>query len=80
MFFIIILFFRHDFSHGYTIFYFDLTNCVDDGDVNFGSSLRSGNLQIQAYFDAPTAETCNMILYANFPGLIKVDQARNVLL
>ena len=69
---------RSDWKSGYTLYYYDLTNCASE-DINFSTALKRGNLQLSVNFDKATEKTCNLLMYANFPSLFKIDKTRNVL-
>ena len=71
---------RLDYGQGYTIFVhvFDLGAHMDE--LNFQPALKRGNLKLEARFEKPLDETINILVYANFPSLLRIDQTRNVLL
>ena len=39
---------------------------------------KQGNLQLEIRFASALPEAINVILYASFPGEIKIDQARSI--
>ena len=69
---------RLDYGQGYTIYVFDLGAHMDE--LNFQPALKRGNLKLEARFEKPLDETINILVYANFPSLLRIDQTRNVLL
>ena len=69
---------RLDYGQGYTIFVYDLGAHMDE--LNFQPALKKGNLKLEARFEKPLNETINILVYANFPSLLRIDQARNILL
>ena len=56
-----------DYAKGYTLVVFDLSSEVTDAAI-----------QLEIRFASALPEAINVILYASFPGEIKIDQARSI--
>ena len=69
---------RNDFCRGYCMYVFDLGAHMDE--LNFQPALKRGNLKLEIRFEKPLEQTNNILVYANFPSLLRIDQARNVIL
>ena len=69
---------RLDYGQGYTIYVYDLGAHMDE--LNFQPALKKGNLKLETRFEKPLNETINILVYANFPSLMRIDQTRNILL
>ena len=67
---------RVDYSKGYTLVVFDLSSEVTDAAVQ--TVKKQGNLQLEIRFASALPEAIKVILYASFPGEIKIDQARSI--
>ena len=67
---------RVDYGKGYTLVVFDLSSEVTDAAVQ--TVKKQGNLQLEIRFASALPEAINVILYASFPGEIKIDQARSI--
>ena len=67
---------RTDYAKGYTLVVFDLSSEVTD--VAVQTVHKQGNLQLEVRFAEALPEAINVILYASFPGEIKIDQARSI--
>ena len=67
---------RVDYGKGYTLVVFDLSSEVTDAAVQ--TVKKQGNLQLEIRFASALPEAINVILYANFPREIKIDQARSI--
>ena len=67
---------RMDYAKGYTLVVFDLSSEVTDAAVQ--TVHKQGNLQLEVRFAEALPEAINVILYATFPGEIKIDQARSI--
>jgi len=65
------------FTKGFYILGFDLTPDRESGEEHI-SLPRQGNVRIDARFNKPLPEPVNCILYAEFPGHVEIDEARNV--
>ena len=68
---------RLDYPLGYTIFVFD-NNQHNEKDKF--PIVRHGNFRIEAHFSSGLSEAVNIIVYGQFPSVLEVDSARNVLL
>ena len=66
---------RVDYAKVYTLVVFDLSSEVTDAAIQ--AIRKQGNLQLERFVSA-LPEAINMILYASFPGEIKIDQARSI--
>ena len=69
---------RNDYRNGYCIYVFDLGAHMDE--LNFQPALKKGNLKLETRFEKPLEETINILVYANFPSLLRIDQTRNIIL
>ena len=49
-------------------------------ELNFQPALKKGNLKLETRFEKPLEETINILVYANFPSLLRIDQTRNIIL
>ena len=67
---------RSDYSKGYALVVFDLSSEVTDAVVQ--TVQKQGNLQLEVRFASPLPEAINVILYASFPGEIKINQSRSI--
>ena len=67
---------RFDYAKGYTLVVFDLSSEVTDAAIQ--AIRKQGNLQLEIRFASALPEAINVILYASFPGEIKIDQARSI--
>ena len=67
---------REDYGKGYTLVVFDLSSEVTDAAIQ--AVRKQGNLQLEIRFASALPEAINVILYASFPGEIKIDQARSI--
>jgi len=65
------------FTKGFYILGFDLT-LRKEADEEHISLPRQGNVRIEARFKKPLPEPVICILYAEFPGLVEIDNSRNV--
>lgn len=68
---------RNDYANGYTVFAFDLTPDMTDGD-HF-NLVKNGSLRLEIHFARALQETVNIVVYAEFENLIEIDRSRNVL-
>ena len=67
---------RVDYAKGYTLVVFDLSSEVTDTAIQ--AVRKQGNLQLEIRFASDLPEAIIVILYASFPGEIKIDQARSI--
>ena len=65
------------YHNGYTLFAFDLTPDLSDG--NHFNLIKHGNLRLEIHFNAALTATATAIVYAEFENVIEIDKARNVL-
>ena len=65
---------HEDYGKGYTLVVFDLRSEV----AAIQAVRKQGNLQLEIRFASALPEAINVILYASFPGEIKIDQARSI--
>ena len=65
-----------DYGKRYTLIVFDLSPEVTDAAVQ--TVKKQGNLQLEIRLASALPEAINVILYASFPGEIKIDQARSI--
>ena len=63
---------RRDYSHGYTLFAYDLTPDVSDQtDFNL---IKEGNIRLELCFGTALPTTVNVTLYAEFENMIEIDR------
>ncbi|XP_067937309.1 uncharacterized protein F54H12.2-like [Watersipora subatra] len=68
---------RTEYAHGYSLLAFDLTPSLDD-DGSF-NVLKKGNIRFEAKFNSGLDVPVNVIVYAEFDAIIKIDKNRAVL-
>jgi len=68
---------RYNFTTGYALYCFDIVQGTNDG-VAF-PFLRTGNVRIEGRFSAATDIALNLILYSEWPTVIRINHARQVL-
>lgn len=67
---------RDEFSRGYAIYAFDLDpNDLGEGYINL---VHQGNVGVYARFSTATTETISALAFCEYPGLLLVDQAREI--
>jgi predicted protein tyrosine phosphatase len=66
---------RQDYARGYTLYAFDLSGSQEEDHQNL---VKRGHTRLILEFARPLPETAQLICYAQFPGLMTIDQARNV--
>jgi hypothetical protein len=66
-----------EYANGNTLFAFDLTGDLSD-QCHF-ERIKDGNLRLEMRFGRPTAQTLNIICYAEFDNVIEIDRSRNVI-
>jgi hypothetical protein len=75
---------RGDYANGYTFFVFDLEPEIHaergGEDDEFWPLSKKGHLRVEIHFDVGLPETISVLMYGEFPRIIKVDHARNVIL
>ena len=64
-----------DFLHGYAIYVFDLEKSKNS---LYSNPLRRGQTRLTAKFAKSLANATTVIVYGSFEALMKIDQARNV--
>ncbi|XP_069082632.1 uncharacterized protein F54H12.2-like [Pleurodeles waltl] len=68
---------REGYGAGYTLFAFDLTPDMEDGDHY--SLVKNGNLKAEIRFSAALTTNVNMVVFAVFDSVIQVNHARQIL-
>ena len=66
-----------DFSNGYTMFCYDLSPSMTDGDMI--EPLKTGSLRIEIGFGRPLPNPVHILVYGQFDGMIEIDKAKQVL-
>ena len=67
---------RDEFSRGYAIYAFDLDhNDLGEGYINL---VHQGNVGVYARFATATTATVSALAFCEYPGLLLVDQAREI--
>ena len=69
---------RVDFHHGYFFAAFDLTTSGNSGMNFLVPSVRLGNLRLNLEFSGTIEEEMTIIVYAEFPSLLTIDQYRRI--
>lgn len=64
-----------DYPEGYTLYLFDLQSFLS-GRIMAKSD--TGHVRLSIRFATALADTINIIVYAKFPEILKIDQSRNV--
>ena len=67
-----------EYLGGYFICVFDLTSNIKHDGPNIISLQQMADLKLELRFREPLLETIVVIIYGTFPGVIQVDQSRNV--
>ena len=65
-----------EFGNGYTLYGFDLTADMAEGPHI--DPLRYGSLRMEAHFATAITTPVNVIVYAEYDNMLKIDRARNV--
>lgn len=68
---------RKAYGSGYTLFVFDLEPALDEKD--YWPLLKRGNLKLNIHLGKAVTETVEVLIYATFPDLFEVDNARAIL-
>ena len=69
---------HEDWPRGYSMFHFDLS---PDADCNNHTSLiKQGNLRLEIQFATALAQPIQLLVYAEFSNILKIDQDRQVLI
>ena len=66
----------NDFLKGYALYVYKLDDQVYDYECLAPN--EQGNLSVEALFDTPLSENVNALVYAQFPGILEIDQYRSV--
>ena len=66
-----------DYGKGYSLFCFDLTPSLIDGNIT--EPLKTGNLRLEVTFAKPLPEPVHIIVYGEQDGMIEIDRARQVI-
>lgn len=69
---------HEDWPRGYSLFCFTLSPDVDCDDHN--SLIKHGNLRLEIQFDTALAEAIQLLVYAEFDNILKIDSDRQVLI
>ena len=69
---------RDDFPNGYCIYMFNI-NDTEKGE-NQIPLIKKGHTRLNMKFSKSLEQNTTIVLYASFPGLMRVDEARNVIL
>jgi hypothetical protein len=64
------------FTKGFYILGFDITPDRESDEEHISLPLQ-GNVRIEARYKKPQPEPVSCILYAEFPGHVEIDNARN---
>lgn len=67
-----------DWCRGYSLFNFTLSPDADCDDHT--SLIRHGNLRLEIQFDTALAESIQLLVYAEFDNILKIDKDRQVLI
>jgi hypothetical protein len=68
---------REDYAKGYSLFVFDLTPDLS-GELDHWSPQHHGSMRMEVRFAKPLPAVITCIVYAEFNGLIEIDQYRNI--
>ena len=69
---------RQMYGTGYTILGYNI-DPSGDFDGRFFAQSKVGHLRLELVFNQPIPESINVIVYATFPDMMKIDAARNVI-
>ena len=68
---------REDYSGGYALYAFDLTqDLAEEGHFNLA---KDGSVRLDLKFAAALPNTINVVAYAEFENVIEIDRNRNVI-
>ena len=67
---------RLDYPKGYAIYVFNIGETTDE----VKAAAKKGHTRLSIRFAEKLSESVNLIAYAQFPRMVKIDQARNVIL
>ncbi|XP_069059591.1 uncharacterized protein F54H12.2-like [Pleurodeles waltl] len=68
---------REGYEAGYTLFAFDLTPYMEDGDHY--NLIKNGNLKAEIRFTQALATNVNMVVFSVFNGVIQVNHAQQIM-
>ena len=68
---------RTEYGNGYCLYVFDI--CQNSCD-RFTQRPMKGHTRLEVKFARPLPEAVTLIAHARFPGLLEVDEARNVIM
>ncbi|XP_069068420.1 uncharacterized protein F54H12.2-like [Pleurodeles waltl] len=68
---------REGYGAGYTLFAFDLTPDMEDGD--HCNLIKNGNLKAEIHFTQALATNVNMVVFSVFDSVIQVNHARQLM-
>ena len=66
-----------EFMNGFYFMFFDLTTCHSKDDFSV-PAVRQGNLHLQVKFSKGTPYNITMLIYAEYPTLLKIDKHRQI--
>ena len=70
---------RSDYSHGYTLYGFDLSP-DQSADAVYFDNIRSGNFKVDLKFAEATPHAVNVVFLLEFDNVIRIDRSRRVVL
>ena len=70
---------RDDFANGYCFFVFDIDQIGEDYD-NIVPLYKSGNLRLVVKFKNGITDAIQMLVYASFPYIMKINKEREIIL
>ena len=68
---------REEYKAGYTLFAYDLTPDMEDGDHN--QLIKTGVVSLSLQFRQPLPSVTNVVVYAEFENLVEIDRNRQVI-
>ncbi|XP_069068405.1 uncharacterized protein F54H12.2-like [Pleurodeles waltl] len=68
---------REGYAAGYTLFAFDLTHDMEDGDHY--NLIKNGNLKAEIHFTQALATNVNMVVFSVFDSVIQVNHTRQLM-
>ena len=68
---------KSDYPKGYDLYLFDIQSFISG---NIMTSSPSGHIRLNVRFAEALKETINIIVYAKFPEIVKIDHTRKVYL
>ena len=67
-----------EFMNGFYFVYFDLSTCAQSNLEFVVPAVRQGNLHIEVRFSKGTPHELTMLLFAEYPTLLKIDKNRQI--